>query len=563
MPQDCLRFFDMSHAHFKYWAKHLSHHLTVPNTTIAENLAISARRYPNRTAVDFYGQRISYHELQGQVDRLAGYLSKECGLAKGDRVLVDMQNSPQFIISYYAILRVGAVVLPINPMNLKDEIAHCLEDSGARIAIVAQEVFPQLEPLISAGQLDRVIVAAYADLLPANTDLPVPDTVRALRREISGAGVSLWSEVLATEHSIEVPEVSSDDLAVLVYTSGTTGRPKGCMLSHYALNAAVALLGNWNSWTADAIALATAPYFHVTGMAASMNLPLFVGASIVLLPRWDRSVAATLIQRHQVSHWTNVPTMVVDLLAMPGIEKCDFSSLCYTGGGGTAMPQAVATQLFNLTGLEYQEGWGLSEVAGAIHLNPVGRAKRQCLGIPTFDVDTRVIDPDTLAPVGVSHVGELVTRGPSLFDGYWKQPEANAQAFIEIDGQRFFRTGDIGYVDEEGYFYMADRLKRMINSSGYKVWPAEVEGILYGCPSIQEVCVIGTHDAHRGETVKAVVVLKESAKESTSADDIVHWSREHMSAYKIPRIVEFVDELPKSGTGKVQWRQLQDLEATA
>lgn len=553
----------MTASHFKYWAKNLSHHVTVPVTGVAENLTVSARRYPERIAVDFYGRRISYRELQDQVARVAGFLCKNCGVAKGDRVLLDMQNSVQFIVGYYAILHAGAVVVPLNPMNLTDEIAHCARDSGAKVALFAQDALRQFQPLLSSGLLERAIVATYSDALPAETDLPVPDALRAPCSVTAGDGIYLWSEALAATPLSDPPTIAARDLAALVYTSGTTGHPKGCMLSHYALNAEISMLCNWNGWTADATCLATAPFFHVTGMAASMSLPLFIGATIVLLPRWDRAVAATLIQRHRVSHWTNIPTMVVDLLALPGIEQYDFSSLCYTGGGGTAMPQAVASRLFDLIGLEYQEGWGLSEVAGAIHLNPVGRAKRQCLGIPIFDVETLVLDPDTLEPVGINHVGELVTRGPSLFDGYWNKPEANAQCFVEIDGKRYFRTGDIGYVDEEGYYYMADRLKRMINASGYKVWPAEVEGILYGCPAIQEVCVIGTRDAYRGETVKAVVVLKDAARDTTSADDIIQWAREHMSAYKVPRIVEFVDALPRSGTGKILWRMLQDQEAAA
>lgn len=550
----------MLQSHFAWWPRHLSHHLPVPRTTLSDNLEVSARRYPDRIAIDFYGEQIRYQELKQRVDALAGYLQNQCGVRAGDRVLLDMQNSPAFIIAYYAILRADAAVVPINPMNLAEEIAHLQEDSAARVALVAQELYPQFRDLLASGRLQTVIVAAYSENLPAPADSHLPAVVAEPVRPVTDKGAVSWSEALAGQPVSQPARSSADDLAMLVYTSGTTGSPKGCMLSHRALNAAIACLHDWNLWTSHAVVLATAPFFHVTGMAASMNLPILCGGKILLMARWDRDLAAQLIHRHRASHWTNVPTMVMDLLAIPDIQRFDFSSLHYIGGGGSAMPEAVATRLTELTGLEYQEGWGLTEVAGAIHLNPPGHARRQCLGIPTFDVDTRVIDVDTLRPLGANETGELVTHCPSLFDGYWQRPEATAEAFIELDGKRFFRTGDIGFVDDDGFFYMADRLKRMINASGFKVWPAEVEAILFGCPNIQEACIVGKSDPQRGETVKAFVVLADADQGTTEAD-IIAWAREHMAAYKIPREIEFVDSLPKSGTGKVQWRKLQEQES--
>jgi fatty-acyl-CoA synthase len=224
------------------------------------------------------------------------------------------------------------------------------------------------------------------------------------------------------------------------------------------------------------------------------------------------------------------------------------------------MPQAVAERLAREHGLSFAEGYGLTETAAPSHANPHERAKQQCLGIPIFGVDSRVVDPDTLAPMPTGETGEIVTHGPMLFTGYWKHPEATEAAFVTIDGKRFFRTGDLGRVDDEGYFFITDRLKRMINASGYKVWPSEVELMLYKHPSIAEACVIGTRDAYRGETVKALVVLRPNAEAAVTPESIVKWAREHMAAYKVPRIVEFVDGLPKSGSGKVMWRLLQDRE---
>jgi fatty-acyl-CoA synthase len=229
------------------------------------------------------------------------------------------------------------------------------------------------------------------------------------------------------------------------------------------------------------------------------------------------------------------------------------------GGGGAAMPEALARRLEDVIGLPFVEGYGLSETMAPTHINPPHRPKRQCGGIPFFNTDARVLDIQDFHELKPHEVGEIVVHGPQVFKGYWKQPEASAQAFLPHDGKRFFRTGDLGYYDEDGYFFITDRLKRMINCSGYKVWPAEVESMLYAHPAIQEACVIAARDAYRGETVKAVVVLKNAAKR-TSSKDIIDWARERMAAFKVPRTVEFVEELPKTSTGKILWRKLQEEE---
>jgi fatty-acyl-CoA synthase len=353
----------------------------------------------------------------------------------------------------------------------------------------------------------------------------------------------------------------ASDLAAICYTSGTTGKPKGCMHSHNSLMATTALPSVWFDISCEEIFLGVVPFFHVTGMQILMNMPLYIGAEIVVMTRWDRELALFLLERHQVTNWTNIPTMVIDLFASPNFKSDSLKSLKYIGGGGAAMPEAVAKRLFELTGLAYVEGYGLTETAAPSHTNHPSRPKRQCLGIPFCNTESTVINPETLEPLGPNQTGEIVSRGPQIFKGYWNNPEATRESFIEIGGKTFFRTGDLGYYDEEGYFFIVDRLKRMINASGFKVWPAEVEAIMYGHPDILEACIISVEDAHRGETVKAVVVLKPTAdREKVSARDIIEWCRERMAAYKYPRLVEFVDELPKTGSGKVQWRLLQEKE---
>jgi fatty-acyl-CoA synthase len=314
----------------------------------------------------------------------------------------------------------------------------------------------------------------------------------------------------------------------------------------------------WFGSHQDAVALAVLPLFHVSGMQGSMNSPLFGGSTIVLLARWDRDTAAECIRRYRVTAAQLISTMVVDLLSSPRVMEYDLSSITRMSGGGAAMPEAIAQKMQTLLRIPYIEGYGMSETMAATHINPDKHPKKQCLGIPIFDVDARVVDPETMHELPVGEVGEIILHGPQVMQGYWNNPEANSEAFVEIDGKRFLRTGDLARVDEEGYFFMVDRLKRMINASGFKVWPAEVEALMYQHPAIREVCVVASSDERRGETVKAVVVLKDGVGDSVQEQDIVDWAHQNMAAYKSPRIVEFRETLPKSATGKVLWRTLQD-----
>ncbi len=284
------------------------------------------------------------------------------------------------------------------------------------------------------------------------------------------------------------------------------------------------------------------------------------GTTTLILPRWDRELVGRLIARHQVTHWTCIPTMIIDLFGSPNYPSFDLTSLKYLSGGGAAMPQAVAERLQREFNFTFAEGYGLTETAAPTHGNLPERAKLQCPGIPVIGTDSRIVDPDTLRLLPQGETGEIVSHGPQVFKGYWNHPDATAAAFIEIDSKRFFRTGDLGRMDEEGYFFITDRLKRMINASGFKVWPSEVELLLFKCPAVQEACIIATRDAYRGESVKAVVVLRAEARGITTPEDIIAWAREHMAAYKVPRSVDFVEALPNSGSGKVMWRLLQEQE---
>jgi fatty-acyl-CoA synthase len=552
----------MSDRHFKFWPANAMRKLAAPATNIFYNAEVSARRYPDKPFLVFYDTAVTFAEFLDEAERVAGFLERHCGVRQGDRVLLFMQNSPQFVIGYYGILRANAVVVPLNPMNLTREILRYAEDAGASTIIVSQELYSRVAPLLGSSCLRLAIVAAYSDYLKQPTTLAVPDFIAAPRADLAGPGVALWRDVLASGLRPGALTAGPDDLCVMPYTSGTTGEPKGCMHTHRStMHTAVAGM-RWFAIQPELTLMAVAPLFHVTGMQGGMNGPLYVGNTVVMLPRWDRSAAAECVQRYGVSSWTAIPTMIQDFFANPDIAKYDLSSIRRLTGGGAAMPAAVAQRLQNM-GVTYYEGYGLSETIGATHINPSDRPKQQCLGIPIYDVDSRVVDPATLRELPAGEVGEIVTHGPQVFLGYWNKPEDSAQALVDIDGERFLRTGDLGRVDEDGYFFMVDRLKRMINASGFKVWPTEVESQMYQHPAILEACVIGTQDAHRGETVKAVVVLRPEWRGRVEGQTVIDWCRQNMAAYKCPRIIEFVEALPKSGAGKIMWRELQDREAAA
>jgi len=447
-------------------------------------------------------------------------------------------------------VRADAVVVPMNPMHLADELAHALRDSGATVAIVSRELRSRLPP----GLRHIIVVGTNDDDRPP----ACADAAPSLRQD-GAPGTTEWQAMLAMRRVPGPVTAGPDDLCVLPYTSGTSGRPRGCRHTHRSVTSSLVGSASWFGITHDTVALAALPLFHVAGMAGGMNAPLHAGATVVLLSRWDAGVAARCIRRHRVTHLQAISTMVIDLLAHPGIGEADLSSLVQVRGGGAAMPQTVSTRLRQLTGLDYLEGYGLTETMAATHANPPHRPKAQCLGIPVFDVDARIVDPVSLREMPPGEVGEIVLRGPQVMSGYWNDPDADRQAFMMLDGQSFLRTGDLARVDEDGYFFMVDRLKRIINTAGFKVAPSEVETLLHGHPAVHEACVIGSPDRRRGERVKALVVRRPGA--SVTATDLLGWARGRLAAYKVPRELVFLDALPKSASGKVQWRRLQDEEA--
>jgi len=545
--------------HYQFWPK-ISKSLKVPATSLYDNLKVSAARYPDQDAIFYYGNRITYKQLDDEVNSLAGYLEHNLGVKKGEKVLLFMQNSPQFVIGFYAILRANAVVVPINPMLVANELEFYIRDCGIKTVLSGQELYDRIQPLLDRTSLENLVIAAYSDYIGEGFDKLLPKEVELPRAGYTEPNHYLWIDAIEANLKPSEHTATADDLAVLPYTSGTTGLPKGCMHTNRTVNANTIGCYHWSSSTANAVHLMTLPLFHVTGMVHSMHMPIFSGGTMVIMTRWNRDAAVELIKTLGCTHWVAIATMIVDFLANPNLEPKDISSLTSISGGGAALPEAVGEKLFKLSGLRFVEGYGLSETIAQTHFNPPDRPKMQCLGIPSFDVDSRIIDPATGRQLGVNEVGEIVVNGPQVMVGYYNRDDENRNSFIEIDGKKFFRTGDIGRFDEEGYYFMVDRVKRMINASGFKVWPTEVESYLYKHPAIQQACVVGVPDPRRGETVKAFVILNEGYEGKVTEEEIIEWAKENMAAYKYPRMIEFRKQFPMTSSGKILWRTLQEEE---
>jgi fatty-acyl-CoA synthase len=511
----------MQARHWAHWPPDMPRSLALPPLLLHDLLTRAAQRFPEKPATVFEGETLTYRQVLQRSEALAGHLQQACGVRKRDRVILDLQNGPDFVVALFGILRADAVAVPLSPANVAAELKHYIEDSGAKVALAEQSV-----------------AARFAGL-------PLEHLIVMEEWRVAG--------------QVPAPSASKpEDLCLLPYTSGSTGHPKGCMHTHATCLHNIAGAAMWKHITANTVALATAPFFHVTGLVHSFLATVYAGGTMVIQRRWEPQAAAELVERHRCTHWDNVPTMVVDLLSHPKALEHDLSSLKWIFGGGAAMPEAIAQKLFEVCGVRYMEGYGLTETISQTHINPPQNPKQQCLGIPTFDTESLVVDPDSFKVLGPGEKGEIVVRGPQLLLGYWGNDKATREAWVDIEGKRYFRTGDLGRTDEDGYFFISDRLKRMINAAGLKVWPAEVEAAMYQHPAIKECCIIASPDERRGETVKAVVVLKPGA--AASAEEIMHWARGRMAAYKAPRRIEFMDALPRTGSGKLMWRSLQEAE---
>jgi long-chain acyl-CoA synthetase len=527
--------------------------IRLPEETLPVLFARQAERVPRKPALIFYGREVTFAELHDAVDRFAGWLRSR-GVGAGDRVAIFLENSPQFAIAYYGTLRAGGIAVCLNPMHKAIELQHEFDDSGARVLVTSDQLYAVVEPIRAHTGLEAVVVTAYRDFLPQEPTLSPPAGFLDAPREWPGTERLL--DVLRSSPPLGAPVPRAlGDTALLQYTSGTTGAPKAAEIMHGNLVSNCELQHTYVESDDRDVALGVLPWFHITGMEGQMNMMAYVGATLVVIGRFDLVTVLRAIERYRVTLTTLITTINVAIVNFPRAREFDLSSLRACFSGGAPVPPEVARRWEALTGHALIEGYGLSETTAPTHINPPHRPKYGTVGLPIPLTEARIVsleDGRTELPIGES--GEIAVRGPQVMKGYWRRPEATAEAFR--DG--WFLTGDIGRVDEEGYFSISERKKDMLKVSGYSVFPAEVEAIMYRHPSIAEVGVVGVPDPYRGEDPIAYVVLKPDAKGKLSEEQIVEWCRSEMAVYKAPRRVCFVETLPKTASGKVLKRVLRE-----
>jgi long-chain acyl-CoA synthetase len=545
----------------RIWLKHndkgVRDHLEYPLIPVYGLLEESAKKYPDKPALIFLGKRITYKKLNELTDRVAGYLH-DMGIRKGSRVVIGLPNVPQFAIAYYGILKAGATVVMCNPMYTEREIRYIVENSEAEAGFFLEQLYPRVEKLLDEGRLRKAIICKVEDYLP----LPLKFLYSLKKQKVripKRSEVVFWKEVIKHEPLKERPAIDpKEDVAIFLYTGGTTGIPKAAMCTHFNLVANTYQVLEWvTDKSPDDVYLGVMPYFHSYGMTAMLNGPIALGATIALVPD-PRNVDIILksMQKYRAAVFCGVPTLYIAILNHPKLKKYKLTSIktCVSAAG--ALPVEVKKRFEEITGGKLVEGYGLTEASPATHLNPVhGTNKPGSIGIPIPDTLSLIVDDDgNVLPPG--EIGELVIYGPQVMKGYWKMPEETAKTLVN----GWLLTGDLAKMDEDGYFYIVDRKKDMIKASGYNIYPREVEEVLYEHPAVLEAAVVGVPDPYRGETVKAFIVLRPEFKEKVSAEEIIKFCRERLAPYKVPRIVEFRDELPKSAIGKILRRVLREEE---
>lgn len=561
-------------AWFNNYEPNVPHTLTYPDVPLQHLLEDTARRYPNHTATKLVlkyllggkltvGGTLTYRQLNDYADRFAAALSA-MGIKAGDRVGVMLPNSPQFVIAFFGALKAGAIVVNINPTYTPHELQHQLNDSGAETIIMLNLFYNRLNEVRAKTSIRNVIVTHIFDLLSRPIKLLVRSAQKKEKDWVDvqpGNDVHLFEDVLSRplKNTPKPAQVRPDDIALFQYTGGTTGVPKAAMLTHRNLVSntlqVVAFLPS--ARPGNERIMAAIPFFHVYGMTAAMNFAIYLGSQMIIVPN-PRPIdnVMRIIDKERATVFPGVPAMYNGIINHPDVKNVDLSSIKVCISGSAALPMEVQEQFGKLTGGRLVEGYGLTETSPVTHCNPVfGERRDGSIGLPLPNVEARIINPDTGFPVpwGSDETGELVVRGPNVMKGYWNRPEETAST---IDEDGWLHTGDIARMDEDGFFYIVDRKKDMINASGYKVLPREVEEVLFSHPKVLEAAVAGVPDSYRGETVKAFVVAKPGM--SPTADELISYCREQLAPYKVPRQIEFREELPKTQVGKVLRRVLVD-----
>ncbi|MCC5812075.1 MAG: AMP-binding protein [Ectothiorhodospiraceae bacterium] len=522
-----------------------------------EYLLENAREIPDRTAYVFFGRELSWAEVGDATRRLAAFL-KSRGVGKGDRVGLYMQNCPQYIIAHYAIQMLGAIVSPLNPQYKSAEVEYQLGNAETRAVIAGRDLYPMVAAVRDrVPSLEVVITTAYADFLPERPTLPVPEGFGA--REPHPEDAVDLMEVLKTCDPLAEPEQVDlwEDICLMTFTSGTTGRPKGAMLCYGAAlyKTAASFLGN--RMTMDGVTLAIAPFCHIAGMNTGVYIPVYARRTVVILPRFEPETVVQAFERYRCDAWYSIAPMNRAILSMPGIEQRDLRCLKQNPATSFGIPvtEKLAAEWKTLTGCQMHEAsYGLSETHTSDTFMPKQRIKWGSCGIPMPGNDIRILDLETGGEAAPGESGEIILSNPGVFKGYWRRPEATEETLRN----GWVHTGDVGYLDEDGYLYFTGRIKEMIKCSGYSVFPEDVEALMMDHPAVQQSAAIGVPDEKRGETVKLFVVLKPEYRGKVTEQEIIDWARDHMAAYKYPRLVEFRTELPATGAGKMLRRLLKD-----
>jgi len=524
-------------------------------------LTDSAKLHPGKTCIHYQGRNLTYSEVDDISSRFASGLVS-LGLKKGDRVAIFMPNIPQLVMSFFGVLKAGGVVVMCNPIYKERELEHQLGDSGAKIVVASRTVAKGMDLFQSLGAcrgrlaLRHVITTSLTDYLPAvKKRLAGLAGIKDLPRENTIDFVGLVENSAPLANPVEVDP--TEDVAVLQYTGGTTGVAKGAMLTHYNLVSNAVYGARLFPLSEKDVSLCVLPLFHIYGLTVTMNMPISVGGTLVLLPSFHVEEVAKAIEKEKVTTFSGAPAMYIAINSKPNARDFHLHSVRACMSGGSALPPAVRRKFMELTGGNLVEGYGLSETSPTTHVNPLagGAVKDGSIGPPFCETDAKIVDIENrYRTLSVGEVGELAVKGPQVMKGYWNQ---KAETETVLEGG-WFLTGDIAKMDEDGYFYIVDRKKDMINVGGFKVYPREVEDVLFENPDVKEVGVVGVPDEFSGEVVKAFVVRKDPSKGLTE-QDIIGFCQTRLAKFKVPKKVEFVDELPKTLIGKVLRRKLREL----
>ncbi len=544
--------------------------LAIPDRPLTWLLDNAARRYPNNTAIIYYNHKITYAQLSTLANRFAIGLQK-IGVKKGDRVALALPNIPQYPIAFYGALRAGAVVVPTNPLYTERELAHQLNDAGATALVMLDSFYPLARNIRTQTKVEHVIVTDPADFLPPLLRILYPLSQRGVKvpepklseKELKSDPTLHTVKSFLSAHkgsvaafNLPVP-VSSTDLAALQYTGGTTGLAKGAMLTHRNILANAMQTRYWAPAARDGkeVALCVAPFFHVYGLTVGMNFSILAGAAMILLPRFKTKDVLSAIRRYKPTLFPGIPTMYIAIMREADKDHAQLQSIKYCISGAAPLPAKVQEDFEKMAGATLVEGYGLSEASPVTHCNPLTEKRRNgSIGLPLPDVEAIIGNRQTGEQVPIGEVGELLVKGPNIMQGYWKrEDESNA---IFVNG--WMRTGDIGKMDEEGYFYIIERAKDMIIAGGFNIYPREVEEVLFHYPDIAEAAVAGIPDEYRGETVAAFIVLKPGvAASEETRKAIVAFCKKELASYKVPKVIEFRETLPKSIIGKILRRELR------